>query len=215
VAWKNLFAAFDAALRLLHPFMPFLTEELWHQLPQKAGAKSIALDQFPEAREGWKNAKAIGDVAAIQEVVTALRTIRAELKVDAKKKVAADFSTSDAGTGKLVQENRGAIERFAVLSELRTVPRQESEAKSGAVRSTSTFDVRIAYADTVDMAAERIRLKKEIEGLQKAITSKERQLGDETFRSRAPEKIIKGLEATLAKQYIELQKLKDRLDQLE
>ena len=50
VAWKNLFAGFDAALRLLHPFMPFLTEELWHQLPQKAGAKSIALDRYPEAR---------------------------------------------------------------------------------------------------------------------------------------------------------------------
>lgn len=215
VAWKNLFAAFDAALRLLHPFMPFITEELWHQLPQKAGAKSIALDQFPEAQERWKNAKALGDVGAIQEVVTALRTIRAELKVDAKKKVAADFSTSDARTDKLVQENRGAIERFAVLSELRIVPRQHSEAKSGAVRSTSTFDVRIAYADTVDMVAEKVRLKKEIEGLQKAIASKERQLGDETFRSRAPEKIIKGLEATLAEQRIELQKLKDRLDQLE
>jgi valyl-tRNA synthetase len=75
--------------------------------------------------------------------------------------------------------------------------------------------VRIAYADTVDMVAEKVRLKKEIEGLQKAIASKERQLGDETFRSRAPEKIIKGLEATLAEQRIELQKLKDRLDQLE
>ena len=46
--WKNLFAAFESALRLLHPFMPFLTEELWHQLPQRAGARSIALDRFPE-----------------------------------------------------------------------------------------------------------------------------------------------------------------------
>jgi valyl-tRNA synthetase len=215
VAWKNLFAVFDAALRLLHPFMPFLTEELWHQLPQKAGAKSIALDQFPEAHERWKNAKAMEEVAAIQEVVTALRNIRGELKLDPKKKVTADFSTSDAGTADFVQANRRAIERFAVLSELRSVPRQRSEAKSGAVRSTSTFDLRIAYADTVDMVAEKARLKKEIEGLQKAIASKERQLGDETFRSRAPEKIIKGLEATLAEQRIELQKLKDRLDQLE
>ena len=49
VAWKNLFAGFDAALRLLHPFMPFLTEELWHQLPQRAGAKSIALDSLSGA----------------------------------------------------------------------------------------------------------------------------------------------------------------------
>jgi valyl-tRNA synthetase len=215
VAWKNLFAAFDAALRLLHPFMPFLTEELWHQLPQRAGAKSIALDHFPEAHAHWKNAKAAGDVDTIQEVVTALRNIRGELKLDPKKRVAADFSTSDARAGELVQTNRGAIERFAVLSELRMLPRQQFEAKSGAVRSTATFDVRIAYSDTVDVAAEKTRLKKEIEGLEKAIASKERQLGDETFRSRAPDKIIKGLEATLAEQRIELRKLQDRLSQLD
>jgi valyl-tRNA synthetase len=215
VAWRNLFAAFDAALRLLHPFMPFLTEELWHQLPQKAGVKSIALDQFPEARDHWKNAKAMGDVAAIQEVVTAFRNIRAELKLDPKKKVTADFTTNDPGTRELVRANCGAIERFAVLSELRIVPRQQFDAKNGAVRSTATFDVRIAYSDTVDVAAEKARLKKEIEGLQKAIASKEKQLGDETFRSHAPEKIIKGLEATLAEQRIELRKLQDRLSQLD
>jgi valyl-tRNA synthetase len=215
VAWKNLFAAFDAALRLLHPFMPFLTEELWHQLPQKAGAKSIALDRFPEARANWKNASALSQVALIQEVVTALRAIRAELKLDPKKKVTAEFSTVDASSRDLVQANRTAIERFAVLSELRIVPREQFDAKSGAVRSTAAFDVRFAYSETVDATAEKARLKKEIEGLQKASTSKERQLGDETFRSRAPEKIIKGLEATLAEQRIELQKLQERLAQLE
>jgi N-acyl-D-aspartate/D-glutamate deacylase len=58
------------------------------------------------------------------------------------------------------------------------------------------------------------RLKKDIEGLQKAVISKEKQLGNETFRSRAPEMIIKGLEATLAEQQVELQKLQDRLSQL-
>jgi valyl-tRNA synthetase len=70
-------------------------------------------------------------------------------------------------------------------------------------------------AETMDVAAEKARLKKEIEGLQKAIASKERQLGNETFRSRAPENIIKGLEATLAEQRVELQKLQDRLSQIE
>ena len=215
VAWKNLFAAFDAALRLLHPFMPFLTEELWHKLPQKGGAKSIALDQFPEAPAHWKNARALEEVDGIQEVVAALRNIRAELKLDPKKRVAADFSTSDPRVGETIRTNRGAIERFAVLSELRIVPRQQFEVKSGAARSTARFDVRIASSDTVDVAAKKTRLMKEIEGLQKAIASKERQLGDETFRSRAPEKIIKGLEATLAEQRIELRKLQDRLSQIE
>ncbi len=215
VAWKNLFAAFEAALRLLHPFMPFLTEELWHTLPQKGGAQSIALDQFPEAHDHWKNARALEEVDGIQEVVATLRNIRAELKLDPKKRVAADFSTSDPRAGETIRTNRGAIERFAVLSELRIVPRQQFEVKSGAVRSTARFDVRIAYSDTVDVAAEKTRLKKEIEGLQRAIASKEGQLGDETFRSRAPEKIIKGLEATLAEQRIEFRKLQDRLSQIE
>jgi len=85
---RTYFATFDAALRLLHPFMPFLTEELWHQLPQKAGAKSIALDQFPETQSRWKNVEAQKNVALIQEVVTALRTIRAELKARSEKESA-------------------------------------------------------------------------------------------------------------------------------
>jgi valyl-tRNA synthetase len=215
VAWKNLFAAFDAALRLLHPFMPFLTEELWHQLPQKKGAKSIALDQFPEAEPRWKNPDALGDTARIQEVVSALRTIRADLKLDPKKRVAAEFATTETGTGRVIQANREALERFAILSELRIVPKELFDAKNGAVRSTAAFDVRVIYSEAVDAAAEKARLKKEIEGLQKAIASKERQLGDEIFRSRAPEKIINGLEATLAQQKIELEKLGRRLEDLE
>jgi valyl-tRNA synthetase len=212
-AWKNLFAAFDAALRLLHPFMPFLTEELWHQLPQKAAAKSIALDLFPEARVDWKNAKALSDVALIQEVVTALRTIRAELKLDPKKKVQAEFSAGDAVARDLIEANQAAIERFAALSGLRVT--SERLQGDGMTRSTSAFDLRIPFTEIVNPQVETARLRKEIEGLQKAIASKERQLGDETFRSRAPEKIIKGLETTLAEQRIELQKLQERLAQLE
>ncbi|PYT93151.1 MAG: valine--tRNA ligase [Acidobacteria bacterium] len=215
VAWKNLFAAFDAALRLLHPFMPFLTEELWHQLPQQAGARSIALGRFPEAELRWKNADALRDVAQIQEVVTALRAIRAELRVEARKKAGAEFSTTDRGLGDLIRTNKEAVERFAVLSELRMVLNERFDAKSGAVRSTATFDVRVVYSETVDAGAEMTRLKKEIEGLRKAIASKERQLGDETFRSRAPEMIIKGLEATLAQQRIEQEKLRRRLGDLD
>ncbi|HXY01157.1 MAG TPA: valine--tRNA ligase, partial [Candidatus Limnocylindrales bacterium] len=74
VAWKNLFAGFDAALRLLHPFMPFLTEELWHQLPQKAGAKSIALDLYPEVRDSWEDAHAVGEFSLVQEIIQTART---------------------------------------------------------------------------------------------------------------------------------------------
>jgi valyl-tRNA synthetase len=214
VAWRNLFAGFDAALRLLHPFMPFLTEELWHQLPQKAGAKSIALDSYPEPCDSWKDAPAVKEYALVQEVVQALRTIRAEMKLDPKKKVAADFFSGDAWTRGVIEANKDGIIRLAILSEFAVYSDSLSQG-GGGTRSTAGFDVRIPYAtDTIDVAGECLRLKKEMEGLQKAIASKEAQLGNETFRSRAPEKIIKQMEETLNGQKIEVQKLSDRLKQL-
>jgi valyl-tRNA synthetase len=196
--------------------MPFLTEELWHQLPQRAGAKSIALDAFPEARTDWKHAQALEQFSLVQEVIVALRNIRAEMKgLDSKKKVAAEFSSSDERVRHTVESMRDGILRLAALSELK-VGTGRLPQTGGAVRSTSLFDVRIAYvAETIDVAAETARLRKEIEGLEKAIAAKERQLGDSTFRSRAPEKIVRGLEVTLAEQKIELQKLRSRSDELQ
>jgi valyl-tRNA synthetase len=218
VAWKNLFAAFDDALRLLHPFMPFLTEELWHRLPQPAGAKSIALDTFPQPRLHWgEDGKDVGMMEqfhSLQEIIVSLRNIRADMKLDPKKRVAAELYSWDQLHREKIERNLDGIVRLALLSELK-ISSEPLEQAGGAVRSTAQFDVRIAHSDMVDVKAEKTRVKKEMEGLQKAIASKERQLGDETFRSRAPEKIIKGLEATLAEQRIELQKLQDRLSQIE
>jgi valyl-tRNA synthetase len=214
-AWRNLFSAFDAALRLLHPFMPFLTEELWHRMPQRAGVKSIALESFPKARADWKNPRALEQFSLVQEVIVALRNIRAEMKgLDSKKTIAAEFSSSDERARQTVESNRNGILRLAALSRLQ-VGSERLPQSGGAVRSTALFDVRIAYvAETIDVAAETARLRKEIEGLEKAIAAKERQLGDATFRSRAPEKIVRGLEVTLAEQQIELQKLRSRLEEL-
>jgi valyl-tRNA synthetase len=213
-AWRNLFAALDAALHLLHPFMPFITEELWHQLPQPAGAKSIALDAFPEARAEWRNAQALENFSLIQEVTVALRNIRAEMKLEPKKKVVAEFSSSDERARRTIESNLEGILRLAALSELK-VSAERLPQSGGAVRSTALFDVRIAYvAETIDVEAEEARLRKQIEGLEKAIAAKEKQLADDTFRSRAPEKVVRGLEATLAEQITELQKLRSRLEEL-
>jgi valyl-tRNA synthetase len=217
VAWKNLFAAFNDALGLLHPFMPFLTEELWHKLPQEARAKSIALERFPTGRKDWATGKfvdAVGIFSLLQDVIAALRTVRAESKLDPKKRVPAEFWSTAELVRKRVEAESDAVVRLAFLSELKISTRPLEQA-GGAVRSTALFDVRIRYSDVVDVEAEKARLRKEIEGLQKAIASKESQLVNETFRSRAPEKIVRGLEATLAEQRVELQKLLDRLKQLE
>jgi valyl-tRNA synthetase len=215
VAWKNLFAGFDAALRLLHPFMPFLTEELWHQLPQKAGAKSIALDTFPEPVAALKDSVALAEFSLIQEVIQGLRTVRSEMKLDPKKKVSAEFASEDAKTRAVIETNRDGIQRLGLLTELRVLSGKLPDG-GGGMRSSAEFDLRIPEVEeTIDAAAELARLNKEIAGLDKAIASKQKQLDNETFRSRAPEKVIREMQEALAGQKIELEKLSDRKRKLE
>jgi valyl-tRNA synthetase len=214
IAWKNLFAAFEAALRLLHPVMPFLTEELWHQLPQRPGAKSIALERYPEAPEGWQNAAALEQFELVQEVVKSVRAIRADMKLDPKKRIAAEFSSENAAIRETIAANLDGILRLALLTELAITDAKLAQS-GGGLRSTSLFDLRVPHVETVDVAAELVRLKKEQDRLTKDIAAKERQLGDQTFRSRAPEKIVLGLQATLAERRIELQKVTARTRELE
>ena len=214
VAWKNLFAVFDDALRLLHPFMPFITEELWHQLPRRADEKSIALQPFGVERQKAGEVSRANEFSLTQDVIAELRNIRAEMKLDPKKKTTAEFYSSYGYIRDTIARNAEGIERLAFLTKLQVSVTKLAET-GGAMRSTAKFDVRMAYVtDVVDVAAERARLRKEIEGLEKAISSKEAQLGNETFRGKAPEKIIRGMEATLVEQKLELEKLKARVRDL-
>jgi valyl-tRNA synthetase len=211
-AWRNLFALFHAALRLLHPFMPFLTEELWHQLPKREGAKSIAFERFPEVREQWEDDEAERQMALLQEIIVAARNIRAELKP--KRKVVADLSTADPAVRALVEANPDPVLRLARLSELRMVTGRLDPA-GGPIRSAAAFDLRIPYGETIDVRAEVARLRKEKEKLARDLESKQSRLADETFRSRAPEKIVRSLESTLQERQVEYRKVVERLAQLE
>jgi valyl-tRNA synthetase len=194
--------------------MPFLTEELWHQLPQKSGAQSIALDSFPVAKGAWQDARAAKEFGLVQDIIQSVRVIRSEMKLDPKKKVAGEFSSADARVRGVITANEDAIKRLAMLSELR-VSSQTLPDGGGGMRSTAQFDLRIPYtAESMDVAAELARINKEIEGLRKAITSKQAQLGNEIFRSKAPEKIIQQMDQALGAQRVELEKLTDRLKQL-
>jgi valyl-tRNA synthetase len=213
-AWRNIFAVLDAALRLLHPVMPFLTEELWHKLPQRAGARSIALDKFPEPREQWRDTAAETDMGLIQGIIVAARNIRAEMKIDQKKKVAAEFSSKESSVRQLVEENLDALARLAVLSGIQ-ISAAALNSDGAAVRSTAKFDLGIAYGDTVDKPAEIAKIQKEIERLAKDIESKKARLADESFTNKAPARVIEDFKATLAGREAEYQKLVERLKQLQ
>jgi valyl-tRNA synthetase len=213
-AWKNLFAAFDAALRLLHPFMPFLTEELWHQLPQKQGAKSIALGQFPEAKSQWRNAAAIEELGLIQDFVTAARNIRAELKLEPKRKVSADYFVQNPTAKKQIEANKEPILRLAALFDIH-LAKTRLDPTRGVMRSTAVFDLLIPFGEGVDRQAEIVRLKKEINRLEKDIRSKEDRLADQDFAKKAPPHVVKSLSATMVDRQLEQKKLRAQLEQLE
>jgi valyl-tRNA synthetase len=213
-AWRNIFAVLEAALRLLHPVMPFITEELWHRLPKHHATRSIALAPFPEERTNWADPETEKEMSLLQEIITAARNIRAEMKIDPKRKVAADFSSADAAVGELVEQNLDAVLRLATISTL-TISSGHLDSAGAAMRSTSQFDLRILYSEAVDKHAEIARLKKEIVRLTKDIESKKSRIADETFLSKAPAKIVEDLKSTLASREIEHQKLLDRLRQLE
>jgi len=212
-AWRNIFAVLDDALHLLHPIMPFLTEELWHRLPQPVHARSIALEKFPEPREITNQHGVAEVVSLLQEIITAVRNARAEMKVDPRHQIAAEFSSPSEIVRDLVRNNETAIMRLATLSSFDISDKKLAQV-GGVLRSNAQFDLRIAYDGTVDKQAEIARLRKEIDRLAKDIESKKVRLGDETFLSKAPAKIVEDLKTTLAGREIEHQKLLDRLNQL-
>src|SRR5258708_36528729 len=96
--------------------MPFLTEELWHQLPQKEGARSIALDRFPEPHAEQTDALTEQQMVMLQDIIVSARNIRAELKIDQKARIGARLSTSTPAWDKIVAPNLDAIYRLASLS---------------------------------------------------------------------------------------------------
>jgi valyl-tRNA synthetase len=212
-AWRNIFAVLDSALRLLHPVMPFLTEELWHKLPQPSGARSIALDAFPKPHPKWVESKGIQEMRMFQEIIVAARNIRADMKLEAKRKVPAEIFVARPLDWNRIERNLDPILRLSSLSGLSRIP-QPPKAEGGAVRSSAKFDLRIAYGEAMDRPAEIAKLQKEIERLSKDVETKKARLADETFTSKAPAKVVDDFKATLASREAEYQKLADRLKQL-
>jgi len=209
--WKNLFAAFESALRLLHPFMPFITEELWQQLPQRTGARSIALDRFPEPHSNWIDESAESGVALIQESITNQRDVLAKFKIQSGATVTAYTVTSAAVLG----TNLPTVQRLSnrVNQALGAPP---AGAKVFTERSGRDYVHYFVQAGaSADNSAEINKLRKDVEQLAKNIASNQLRLEDQAFRSRAPEHIVKGLETALAERRAELQIAKERLAQIE
>ncbi len=115
---------FEASLRLLHPVMPFITEEIWHAIYDgKPPLKSIALAAYPQADEKQFDLAAETEMAILQDLIVSVRNLRAELKVEQKQKVPIQVFTQDAEIRQLIEQNQGAIERLANVEKHRHLSR--------------------------------------------------------------------------------------------
>jgi len=205
VACGNLVNLFDSALRLLHPVMPFITEEIWQAMYEgKAPSKSIALMAYPQADEKQIDLAAETEMAILQDLIVNVRNLRAELKVEPKVKVPIEVFAHEAEIRAMIEQNRGAVERLGSAEKITFV--EGSLAKVGGARSTARFDVHVVYERKIDAAAECERLRKELEKLDKGIGSGQRQLGNDQFLAKAPANVVENLR----KQQGELAVLKEK-----
>ena len=188
----NLTTLFEASLRLLHPVMPFITEEIWHAMYDgNPPGKSIALAPYPQADEMQFDTAAEIQMAILQDLIVSVRNLRAELKVEPKVKVPIEIFSHDPETWNVIQNNREAIERIAGVQSIKGVT--ESQARNAPSRSTSRFDVHVVFEKKIDVAAECERLAKELEKIEKEIANGQRQLSNEQFLAKAPAKVVEGL----------------------
>src|SRR5271156_4597202 len=144
LACGNLVNLFDAALRLLHPVMPFITEEIWQAIYEgRPPLKSIALAAYPQADEKQIDLAAETEMAVLQDLILNVRNVRAELKVEPKVKVPIEVFVQEPGIRAMLEQNRGAVERLAHVEKITFV--NASLAKRAGVRSTARFDVHVVY----------------------------------------------------------------------
>jgi valyl-tRNA synthetase len=213
VGCGNLVELFEAALRLLHPVMPFITEEIWHAIYDgKPPLKSLALAAYPQADESQINRPAETEMAILQDLIASVRNLRAELKVEMKQRVPVEIFAEEPAVRELIQKNAGSLERLANVEQVRFV--DESLAKLSGARHTARFDVRLIYEKKIDVAAECERLKKEMDRIEKGITSGQRQLGNEQFLAKAPALVVENLRKQQQELSVLHQKTQSKLNEL-
>lgn len=202
-AWINLTRVFEATLHLLHPFLPFITEELWHKLPRAGRDPSISLTGFHLVSERAADPVSERQFETVQALIVAARNAKAELGLQ-NQKPSAQVACEDLRILELFREHQEAILRLAGLQALNFTRGRLAADLAGVRRATAAVDLRLFHEERVDHGAERARLQKEKVKLEQDLARVKKQLGNQEFLSRAPRDVVRGVEhrhAELADHY--------------
>ncbi len=202
-------------LRLLHPVIPFITEEIWQKLPRRPeDGQTISLSEFPRRVESWSNPQSSREMEYIQEVVTTIRTVRSERGVPPSRKIAAVIDEHDQSSRSLLEAQADYIKLVAGLDafEFRADISPGPDTVKRALAHANLF---VPLAGIVDRQAELTRLKKELAALVKEAVGLDRKLGTPSFIERAPAQLVTDTRARALEVAERQRKLNAMLTELE
>lgn len=199
---------FKDALKMLHPFMPFITEELWQLIEERKNGESISTSEYPVVNESLIIESADEEMEFVKDIITAIRNIRGEMNIAPSKKVNAMIKSSS-----VKDYQTDYIKRLAKVEELNVDP-DVQKPKASASAILKDIEIFIPLEGLIDLDVEKQRLQKEITRLEGSLAGIEKKLSNEKFVANAAPEVVEKERAKQRDWQENLNKLKDILDNL-
>lgn len=177
----------DRTMRLIHPFMPFISEEIWQHLPHEG--ETVMLASWPTYDRSLENKAAVAEMDLLMDVIRAVRNIRAEVNVPMSKKIELMLSAADENVLGIIERNADYIRRFCNTSEYEAGLGLEAPDKAMTAIVTGV-ELYLPLAGLIDIEQEIARLEKEVQHLTSEVDRVEKKLSNQGFVSKAPAKVI-------------------------
>ncbi len=194
-------------LKLLHPFMPYITEEIWQALPHEGEA--LIIEAFPTYCKDLAFTKEQQDMENVMELIRSIRARRAEMNVPPSKKAKLSIETANE---ELFKSQEAAISKLSYVSDFSFTA--DFDTSSAVAIVTNACKAYIPMDELVDKEAETLRLTKELEAAQKQLDTVNAKLKNETFMSKAPENVVKGVRENGEKLSERIRLIKETLDKV-
>ncbi len=183
-----LYLTLRETLKLLHPYIPFLTEELWQKLPEKE-AESVMIAPFPRSESAWLDPEAERSMNILQELIVSIRTIRSALNVPPGKQAKVLIRTEEPAVERLIREHESFFQDLAWVKEL-SVGAHVQRPKQAPRKVLEYAEVFVSLDSWIDLDRQRDQLRHELEELRQKLASTERQLNNVEFLAKAPKEIV-------------------------
>ncbi len=196
------------AVKLLHPFMPFVTEEIWEKLPGTEG--SIMIARFPEASDYIKDENALKEMNLLMGVITGIRNIRGEMNISPSKKVNIMIDVAEKEEADFLSSNLVHIKTLAKVEDA-TIASGIPKPEASATAVFGQNQIHVLLKGILDFQEERKRLGKQIEKIEKEIKVSNRKLSNKGFLEKAPAEIVEEVREKVETMTLKLEKLNQNL----